>query len=143
SAGAGERRKRKVNLSNMAAVGLGFLCVLLLAVIVVLCIKHTIEIHQIQNFNDNMTIERYRLLNSNDNVTKERNQLQSSYNALRFERDELQKRLNNSVFCPLEWMRFLSSCYLVYSSKNTWEQSRQKCRSEGADLVIINSREEQ
>ncbi|XP_053335778.1 asialoglycoprotein receptor 1-like [Clarias gariepinus] len=169
SAGAGERRK--VNLSNMAAVCLGFLCVLLLAVITVLCIKHNNEMLQMQSSNDNMTTERDRLLISNNIMTverdrlqsryniinnekeqlwnqntkliSERNQLQISYNALRSERDALQNKLTNQVCCPVGWMWFSTSCYLVSSSINTWEQSRQNCRNAGADLVIINSREEQ
>ncbi|XP_053335777.1 C-type lectin domain family 17, member A-like [Clarias gariepinus] len=141
SAGAGERRK--VNLSNMAAVGLGFLCVLLLAVITVLCIKHNNEMLQMQSSNDNMTTERDRLLISNNNMTVERDRLQSNYNALRSERDALQNKLTTKVCCPVGWMRFSTSCYLVSSSTNTWEQSRQNCRNAGADLVIMNSREEQ
>ncbi|XP_053335835.1 asialoglycoprotein receptor 2-like isoform X1 [Clarias gariepinus] len=155
SAGAGERRK--VNLSNMAAVCLGFLCVLLLAVITVLCIKHNNEMLQMQSSNDNMTTERDRLQNryiiinnekeqlwnQNNKLISERNQLQISYNALRSERDALQNKLTNQVCCPVGWMWFSTSCYLVSSSINTWEQSRQNCRNAGADLVIINSREEQ
>ncbi|XP_053533518.1 C-type lectin domain family 4 member M [Ictalurus punctatus] len=169
STGACERRK--VNCSNMASVGLGFLCVLLLAVIVLLCIKHNKEMQQIQSGNDNMTIERDRLQSSYNIVTSERNRLQSSYNivtsernrlqssynivtsernrlqnsynALKYEKDAIQKKLTEIDSCPSGWTRFLSSCYRVSPFKNTWEESRHECRRTGADLVIINSREEQ
>ncbi|XP_026766632.3 C-type lectin domain family 10 member A [Pangasianodon hypophthalmus] len=182
---AGARERRKVNFSNTAAVVLGFLCVLLLAVITVLCIKHNKEMHQIQSSNDNITVERDQLqsrynimrverdqlqsrynimrverdqlqsryniinmeknglLNLNNKLTSEKSQLQSSYNALNSERDTLQKTLTEIASCPYGWTRFLSSCYRVSSSLKPWVESRQDCRTTGADLVIINSREEQ
>ncbi|XP_060747694.1 CD209 antigen-like protein A [Tachysurus vachellii] len=155
SAGACERKK--VILSDMAAVALGILCVLLLAVIIVLCIKHNTELHQIQSHNENMTTERDglqsrynilnmekdQLMNLNHNLTSERNQLQSSYDTLRSEREAMQKKLKETEFCPYGWIRFLSRCYLISTDKRTWEESRQACIRTGADLVIINSREEQ
>ncbi|XP_059919747.1 C-type lectin domain family 4 member M-like [Gadus macrocephalus] len=45
--------------------------------------------------------------------------------------------------CPLGWIKFQCSCYRVYTSKRTWENSHQYCKSQQAALVIINSREEQ
>ncbi|XP_036438826.1 C-type lectin domain family 4 member M-like [Colossoma macropomum] len=41
-----------------------------------------------------------------------------------------------------EWSRFGSSLYYISSRKN-WTESRQDCRQRGADLVIINTKEEQ
>ncbi|KAK3507313.1 hypothetical protein QTP70_013586 [Hemibagrus guttatus] len=155
---AGACGRRKVNLIDVAAVSLGILCVLLLAVIIVLCVKHNTELHQVQSHNQNMTAERdglqsrynilnmekERLVNLNNNLTSERNQSQSSYDKLRSENQAMQKYLTGSQeCCPIGWLRFLSSCYLISTVKRSWEQSRQACRGTGADLVIINSREEQ
>ncbi|XP_060771676.1 C-type lectin domain family 4 member M-like [Neoarius graeffei] len=167
---AGACERRKVNFSKMAAVVLGLLCVLLLAVITGLCTKHNKVLHQMQSSYENIIVERDRLQSSNENITVERDRLQSSYeniiverdrlqssnenitverdrlqsryNTLKSERDEMQKKLTEIDSCPFGWMGYLSSCYHI-SKETTWEESRQDCRREGADLVIINSREEQ
>lgn len=50
--------------------------------------------------------------------------------------------------CPDGWRRFRSSCYLFdeskyYSNWRTWEGSRRRCKEFLADLVVIESLEEQ
>uniref|UniRef100_A0A3B5KBJ6 C-type lectin domain-containing protein n=1 Tax=Takifugu rubripes TaxID=31033 RepID=A0A3B5KBJ6_TAKRU len=49
------------------------------------------------------------------------------------------------VSCPAGkgWVYFSGSLYQVSSTKKTWDQSRSDCRQKGADLLIINSEEEQ
>uniref|UniRef100_A0A3P9J8P9 C-type lectin domain-containing protein n=1 Tax=Oryzias latipes TaxID=8090 RepID=A0A3P9J8P9_ORYLA len=41
------------------------------------------------------------------------------------------------------WVYFGSSLYFISSTKLPWLQSRDDCQQRGADLVIINSKEEQ
>uniref|UniRef100_A0A8C9ZG35 C-type lectin domain-containing protein n=1 Tax=Sander lucioperca TaxID=283035 RepID=A0A8C9ZG35_SANLU len=41
------------------------------------------------------------------------------------------------------WEYFNGSFYYISSIEKTWQQSRDDCRQKGADLVIINSKEEQ
>uniref|UniRef100_A0A4W4E4Y7 C-type lectin domain-containing protein n=1 Tax=Electrophorus electricus TaxID=8005 RepID=A0A4W4E4Y7_ELEEL len=53
------------------------------------------------------------------------------------ERDQLQK------MCFKGWTKFGSSYYYFSNERKKWTESRQYCREMGADLVIINSREEQ
>ncbi|KAI1886045.1 hypothetical protein AGOR_G00209990 [Albula goreensis] len=47
--------------------------------------------------------------------------------------------------CLLHWMLFNSKCYLFSDGNqwNTWSNSRKNCLMSGADLVVIDSKEEQ
>uniref|UniRef100_A0A6Q2X1E4 C-type lectin domain-containing protein n=1 Tax=Esox lucius TaxID=8010 RepID=A0A6Q2X1E4_ESOLU len=42
-----------------------------------------------------------------------------------------------------EWRYFESSLYFLSTEQKTWDESRQDCQNREADLVIINSEEEQ
>uniref|UniRef100_A0A3B3SBG3 C-type lectin domain-containing protein n=1 Tax=Paramormyrops kingsleyae TaxID=1676925 RepID=A0A3B3SBG3_9TELE len=45
--------------------------------------------------------------------------------------------------CPQGWEPFNSSCYFISQSWKSWKDSRIECQKWGADLVIIESKEEQ
>ncbi|CAI5686303.1 unnamed protein product [Oreochromis niloticus] len=50
---------------------------------------------------------------------------------------------NHSEKCPDRWTRFGNSFYFKFIENKTWYESRKLCQDKGADLVIINSKEEQ
>ncbi|XP_036810063.1 C-type lectin domain family 4 member E-like [Oncorhynchus mykiss] len=45
--------------------------------------------------------------------------------------------------CTEGWQRFGCSCYYISTEVNTWDYARQDCLNRGADLVIVNSEDEQ
>ncbi|XP_033479011.2 uncharacterized protein LOC117254724 [Epinephelus lanceolatus] len=110
----------------------------------------------------NLTKERDQLQTSCTNLTKKNNQLQTSYNKLAKKNGDLQRKLegieascknlteereelkkNLHDFASEGWMYFRGSFYNISSTEKTWADSRDDCRRKGADLVIINSKEEQ
>nr|XP_024656163.1 CD209 antigen-like protein E [Maylandia zebra] len=101
-------------------------------------------------------LTRYALNKSENNKLHfKHNKLNHSYNELQTEHQET-KRLNSQLQeevkklkekieekCPEGWMRFGCSCYFKSTEKKTWSDSRRACQDKGADLVMINSKEEQ
>uniref|UniRef100_A0A3Q4MX43 C-type lectin domain-containing protein n=1 Tax=Neolamprologus brichardi TaxID=32507 RepID=A0A3Q4MX43_NEOBR len=45
--------------------------------------------------------------------------------------------------CPTGWSEFSCSCYLLSESSGSWHSARKHCTDQGADLVVIDSPEEQ
>ncbi|XP_031168898.1 natural killer cells antigen CD94-like isoform X2 [Sander lucioperca] len=101
------------NPFRAAALVLGLLCLLLVAGVIVLA--NLCEDLELQTSNK---------------------ELQTSYN-----------KLSNS-FCQETknqthgWRRFQCSCYYQSIEMKTWTESRTDCQNRGADLVIINSKDE-
>ncbi|KAL6100419.1 uncharacterized protein ACO6RY_07572 [Pungitius sinensis] len=76
-------------------------------------------------------------------VSAERDQLKDNFTALSQEKDRLQLLLKHKKTCPEGWRMFSCSCYLLSTRTDSWTNGRKDCRDQGADLVIIDSLEEQ
>ncbi|XP_019732158.1 C-type lectin domain family 4 member M-like isoform X1 [Hippocampus comes] len=60
------------------------------------------------------------------------------------ETEELKRKISTiDSYGRKGWVYFLSSLYYISSTTRTWFGSRADCLRRGADLVVINSREEQ
>ncbi|XP_051748228.1 CD209 antigen-like protein E [Ctenopharyngodon idella] len=126
----------KIRSSRAAAVCLVLLCVLLLTAVIVLCVTFTQERRQLISKNENLTNER-------DQLKLEKNDLQMTLGKL----DKL-KRLKKVLIVKLVvftdgWIHYQSSLYFISSEEKNWTECRRYCTERGADLIIINNREEQ
>ncbi|XP_071338201.1 CD209 antigen-like protein E [Trachinotus anak] len=83
--------------------------------------------------------ERLQISNNKlSSLTEERDQLNANLT-------EMTKELNrlHGESCPAEWRRLSVACYLLSTESGSWEKGREDCRDRGADLVVIDSHEEQ
>nr|XP_055064545.1 C-type lectin domain family 4 member M-like [Misgurnus anguillicaudatus] len=135
------------------SVCLALLCVLLLTAVIVLCVLINTNNQQFNIKTKNLTEERDQLLTKYTNLTEERDQLLFKYINMTKEKDEL--LINNNkqtekineiaelVVLTAGWIYYQSSLYFISSEKKNWTESRRYCRERGADLIIINNKEEQ
>ncbi|XP_061597411.1 CD209 antigen-like protein A [Cololabis saira] len=108
----------------------GVLCTVVLVVVVILFIYAlhvTLEVNQLRTKLKDITSDK-------DELQREYNQLNNTYNR---QKNELDGE------CHEGWRRFGSSLYRKFTESKTWSESRKECEERGADLVIINSKEEQ
>ncbi|XP_028249645.1 CD209 antigen-like protein E [Parambassis ranga] len=78
-----------------------------------------------------------------DNLTEERARLTASLTNLTAKLQCLTAQSDWDKHCPAGWRLFRCVCYFFSADSASWERSRQDCREKGADLVAIDSYEEQ
>ncbi|KAI4898947.1 hypothetical protein NFI96_010901, partial [Prochilodus magdalenae] len=115
----------------------------------------TEERDQLKNNYQNLTEERDQLKSGYQNLTEKRDELKWSNQYLIEERDQINKSMSKlkeqlmrcdsvaEVINSKGWTKFRSSYYYFSTQKKSWSEARAYCKQRVADLVIINSREEQ
>ncbi|XP_041789789.1 CD209 antigen-like protein E [Chelmon rostratus] len=130
--GAGDGKKGS---RRAAAAFLGLLFVLLLTGLITLAFLNN-KGHS--EWKKEMVLSQTR----SNNLSKELFQLQKRFEDMTKERNDLQRKLQDH-HVQLGWVFYSGSLYYISSLKKSWQQSRDDCLQRGADLVIINSKEEQ
>ncbi|XP_062386718.1 C-type lectin domain family 4 member F-like [Sardina pilchardus] len=93
---------------------------------------------QLQTNYDTLSKDKDQLQNSYNQLKQDQESLNTSYANLEKERDDMLKGL-----LDLDWRYFDSHLYYISTTNKSWDDARQHCKSTGADLVTINSQEEQ
>ncbi|GAA6071398.1 hepatic lectin-like, partial [Tachysurus ichikawai] len=127
-----------VDRSTIQSLTILFVLLIVVTVLVVKFKNLKSENNQLQTSLKNRTSERDQLQTSLKNRTSERDQLQTSL------KNQLQNKLQEiDTYTKLGWSYFNSSIYYFSTGMENWANSRQGCKNRGADLVIIDSTEEE
>ncbi|XP_028264186.1 CD209 antigen-like protein E [Parambassis ranga] len=86
---------------------------------------------------DNLTERLQTIADKLSSMTEERDRLTANLTAMNI------KLTAQNTHCPAGWRLFRCGCYFFSADSASWERSRQDCREKGADLVAIDSYEEQ
>ncbi|MED6263127.1 hypothetical protein CHARACLAT_001296 [Characodon lateralis] len=129
------------NYKKRASVGiiifLGILNVLLLAGLITLHVYSSKLAADLSNINKNLTEHLKDCNNKLSSMIEERDLLNANLT-------EMTKKLNGPRgTCPTGWRTFNYSCYFLSTTKGSWDEGRKDCRTRGADLVVINNKNEQ
>ncbi|XP_030614166.1 CD209 antigen-like protein E isoform X2 [Archocentrus centrarchus] len=76
-------------------------------------------------------------------TTEERDLLHANLTENTRELERLQNLTKLKKTCPAGWRKFSCSCYLLSERSDSWDAARKDCRDREADLVVIDSFEEQ
>ncbi|XP_035240891.1 hepatic lectin-like [Anguilla anguilla] len=130
-----DKRGRSSHPYRLAAACLGLLCALFLAATLVLCVLYGSVLGELKA--------------CNSTLNQDMDQPQRDYSGVFMKLPFLdgfcpliaQKR--ECIPCPQGWEQFSFKCYYFSTERKSWMSSRSDCIKRGADLVVIESEEEQ
>ncbi|XP_008290041.1 CD209 antigen-like protein E isoform X1 [Stegastes partitus] len=122
---------------GVAVVFLGLLCLILLTAVIVLLVLLLQDKNSWNTERKQLIDERQELLTSIAAIKVSLSHTISQ----REKKEELQQQIDDHL--QQGWVQFNHSFYYISSVGKTWDESREDCKKRGADLVIINTVEEQ
>ncbi|XP_017295588.1 natural killer cells antigen CD94 [Kryptolebias marmoratus] len=150
-----KRKAHIFSLHRLVLVSLGIICIILASVIISLSISFTYK-HRRQNMtftmqNLKLQAENEALKRRTEELVRERDQLNWTIGViLQYDNFPVKEHCPQKSCKPCldDWVLFQSNCYLFtnhdyYSQWKNWEKSREFCQEQKADLVVIESLEEQ
>ncbi|XP_038577163.1 C-type lectin domain family 4 member E-like isoform X2 [Micropterus salmoides] len=135
--------RSSVRRFHSAVLCLGLLSVFLLAGVICFGVLYHHSAADFSTINTNLTEHLQASNNKLSSMSEERELLNASLIETTKELNRLQSLMRQNKSCPAGWRIFLCSCYLLSSKTASWTEGRQDCRNRGADLVVIDSAEEQ
>ncbi|XP_034747467.1 CD209 antigen-like protein E isoform X7 [Etheostoma cragini] len=137
---ANNRRRLKA-----AAVTLGGFYLLILAALFIRSTLLQTRYDQLSNNNTQLQDEVKQLKNRTEVTLLQTryDQLSNNYTQLQDEVKQLKDRIEVLKVCHDGWTRFGCSCYFKSKEKKDWGDSRDDSEKRGADLVVIDNKEEQ
>ncbi|XP_037308836.2 C-type lectin domain family 4 member M-like [Pungitius pungitius] len=143
---------------HLVASALGIMCVLLASAVIALSVYFSGAVSEQRRENLDLTARNLQLRANEANLEKEAEELTRERDGLNwtvgvileYENFPVNKRCPHKVCrpCPQGWTTFQSNCYMFSTSSwsswwLTWKGSRDECKRTRADLVVIESQEEQ
>ncbi|XP_051259620.1 CD209 antigen-like protein E [Dicentrarchus labrax] len=123
---------------------LGLLTVLLLVGLIGLSVHYHVSAQrsaaELSSIKANLTERLQAIDNKSCSLTEERDLLNARITEMT---QELERLTSLVKTCPEGWKMFNNTCYLLSNESGTWDKAREDCRNRGADLVVINSEEEE
>ncbi|XP_047455946.1 CD209 antigen-like protein C [Mugil cephalus] len=135
---------------------LGLLSVFLLVGLIILGVLYGYSAAELSDVKDNVGLlqtstdklssvtEERDLLNANlTKMTEERDLLKANLTKMIKEMERLQNFPKQKKTCREGWKMLSCTCHFLSEASGSWDEGRQDCRNRGADLVVIDSPEEQ
>ncbi|XP_037641348.1 C-type lectin domain family 4 member M-like [Sebastes umbrosus] len=153
-----EKKAPLGTLLHLVAAGLGIICVILVLVIIAVSVHFNTVMSEQHRENINLTAQNLQLWTEKTDMERQTEELTRQRDGLNWTVGVILEYEYFSVntHCPQKvckpcldgWVLFQSNCYLFWTADysyywRTWQGSRVECSHMKADLVVIESQEEQ